>query len=590
MKKKGLSVFNMLLLFALVPLVISIVVLTLLSYNKMVKNLESETKTSLQVASNGLKEYYENMLKEYSQDSDPDMQYYYDAADGLISGADDEDAIMKLVEDAAPIPYDESHAYVDSFPEYGIELTLFVQNTRFMTSIKDSNNKRIEGTAASDAVWAAVSAGKEYYSNDVTINNKGYYVVYLPIYSPDGELFGMAFAGTTREAVSAAKISILITSIMAAAILLVLSVVLVVVFANMFAKPLSVVAGNVEKIGFGDLGSKQKASSNVRETLQLIESQEKLQNELADVISKSRGICSELNSKIQEVSVLADGTSVNTDQISCAMSDLADGTIALANNVQDLNIQVDNLGGCINDISSSINVLAESSDTIKSSNDTALEYMEKVSDSSDKSVESIESIANQIIETNKAIIKIDEAVGLITSVASQTNLLALNASIEAARAGEAGKGFAVVAGEIQKLSEESNRGANQIKNIVIDIKNQSDISVELSDNVKNIIAEEQEYILETKNKFDLLNNEVSTSLEQIRAIKSKNETLVSVKEQLVNNVNDLSAISEENAASNEEVSASLTTIAEAVKNISESSSNMAGGANDLEGCFDFFRL
>lgn len=551
-KAKGFNLNNMLLLFSMVPLIVAIIVLSIISITSTTKNMEEQTKATLWTASNGLKQYYEDELH----------------ATGDVAYAT---------------------AYVDSFQNEEVELTLFKDNVRFFTSIKDDKGARIEGTTASDTVYAAVKGGSDYFSDGVMINNKEYYVSYTPMYDADGNFWGMAFAGKTCADVDNAISKIVIQTVIYALIIIAVFVVLVMILAKKVANPLAGVADSVAKIASGDLGNSDEEDSSVAESKMLIESARKLQQSLSDIIGKTKSISDNLVDNINEVAELAEKSNEGAVQISGAIEDLAQGATSMAENVQSINEQVIEMGNAINEISDNVDNLSASSEHIKIANDEASDFMNKVSASSEKSVTAVNNITSQINETNDAISKIDEAVSMIASIAGQTNLLALNASIEAARAGDAGRGFAVVATEISSLSDQSNASANQIKQIVQEIVEQSENSVRLSAEVADVISEEQDYIRETQDKFNLLNQEIGASLAEINSIANKTKQLDVVKTNIIDSVQDLSAISEENAASNQEVSASISNITDSIRNIADMSEDMSAMAEDLNDSVSYFK-
>jgi len=83
--------------------------------------------------------------------------------------------------------------------------------------------------------------------------------------------------------------------------------------------------------------------------------------------------------------------------------------------------------------------------------------------------------------------QIGNITGLISDITNQTNLLALNAAIEAARAGEHGRGFAVVADEVRSLASRTSRAADDIRQMVEGLQNETQTAVSfMKEGVKNV--------------------------------------------------------------------------------------------------------
>ena len=262
----------------------------------------------------------------------------------------------------------------------------------------------------------------------------------------------------------------------------------------------------------------------------------------------------------------------------------------MVDHVQDIQIQMLEIGNCVNDISLSVDHLYKNSEHIVKTNNEAQENMSIIMLNSEKSVEAVNDIASQIKETNNSITEIDKAVELILTISEQTNLLSLNASIEAARAGEFGRGFAVVAEEIRHLSEQSAEGAEMIKNLASTITQKSRKSVELADKVHSLILVEQENVSKTQNKFEKLSNDIEISVDEIKSIAEKTDNLTEYKEKVIDNVQNLSAISEENTANNEEVNSNIDEITSEVQTVNRNCEKMNQMAQELERSVSYFRI
>ena len=380
----------MLIMLALIPLILAVIIISIAASGIMIRSLKQSTKEELIVAA---KEYYEY-----------DILNNNDLVDGFIR-------------------YDTN--YIDSMKATGVDLTLFKGNIRFMTTIKDANGKRIEGTAASDAVWRTVSAGNDYYSDSVKINGLDYHVYYMPIQYAT-KIYGMAFSGKPATQIKAAERAIFTTIATISTVLILVFAVITMIIAKKIADPLREVAERIEKLLDVNLDVDIKTESKIYETSQLIVAAAKISKVLNEAIGKVHESASLLTDTVKSTAKMAGESSESASQIAEAMKSLAKSTVSIATSVHGISGKIEEMGTVTGQAVRNVENLSNNSRSMEDANASARVRIDDVAKSSDKASAAIDTIAAKIHETDAAIEKISDAVNIISDIASQTNLLSLS--------------------------------------------------------------------------------------------------------------------------------------------------------------------
>ena len=228
---------------------------------------------------------------------------------------------------------------------------------------------------------------------------------------------------------------------------------------------------------------------------------------------------------------------------------IADNTVTQAAQTADMKEKIDAIGDLIAMISENVDALNASADKMQECNESVENIMGELIDISKKNGEAIENVREQSKLTNDSAQQIQTVTDIIADISNQTNLLALNASIEAARAGEHGRGFAVVAEQIRTLADQSRESTERINQLVADLMDKANVSVEITEKVSEAVSLQNEKIDQTKEIFTILNSEIGQVGSAIEGISSEVEELKSHSDIIETETVSLKEFADQNAES-----------------------------------------
>lgn len=559
-KKKGLNLMTKILITALIPLIL-IVVLAGVSIHSVGSVVAKKlVMHEMQTASYALEMTFDSLG---SGDYHSDGTNLYKGNYNLNS----------------------NNQTIDDFKKKtNVDVTVFWKKTSMVTSAIDKDGKRVTGTAIPDSVYDKVMQDGKYFSDNVDIEGTEYYGYYEALKNADGSSQAIIFTGMPSSDVKAIYKKRLVNTTVFMIIITLMACALLAVVITFIVKAITKVIGHLDEVADGKMDFKisEKLLQRSDEIGNIARSVHTLIGGLASIVVNIHHSTGELAEFKDDFQKKFETINNSISNVNVAVDEIANGATSQADETQKVSSQINDMGDAITKTSQNVDSLTQSTEQMKEHNEQLDTTIQELMAISDRNKESLAAVYNQTNETNQSVMHIGNAVDMITDIAGQTNLLSLNASIEAARAGEYGKGFAVVADQIRQLADQSANTAKEIGEIVAELIENSNTSVETMGVVRQEMTGQYEKLNTTKDIFEHLNEEVNNVVTAIESISTEVESLDRLKGEVLGSAESLAAIAQENAASTEETSASMVELGEIVNDCNTKTKQLVDIADSME--------
>jgi len=115
-------------------------------------------------------------------------------------------------------------------------------------------------------------------------------------------------------------------------------------------------------------------------------------------------------------------------------------------------------------------------------------------------------------------------------------------------------------------------------------------AVKTIEDIAVIVEEQSQRAISSRDKYNIITNAIKDAENEVKILNDSSKKMSGMKEEILDTLQNLSAIAEENSAATEEVTASMEEQTAAIEEMASASENLSNLANNLRSIIERFRI